>query len=492
MKLKFKISFMIILGLLIVLICSGKVFAAASSSISASNSSPKPGDTVVFTITVNADTAILFGTDVKVSFDTSVFTYVSSKDTFDGGEASISGNTAHFVTAVGSGTKSISVGTISLKIKSNLADKTKGTVSITKADYSDSDYNTFSASLGSSTITVSNPPVNNNTTNNTTTNNNTNTNKNNTTSTNNNTSANNTTTTPTKSSDATLKSLTTSPSGISPKFSASTLKYALTVDSTVTKVTVSATVNNSKATYKVSGNTNLQTGTNLIKVVVTAENGTTKTYQITVTKKAASDVDNNVIPTTPPDNNVVIGNNTIVPPSPSTLGLSSLAIEGIDELSPVFSTNTYYYVGNLQSWADSVNVTAIANQDGATVDITGNTNLIEGDNSIVITVKSKDGKETKSYTVTLNNPIETDENSVITNSNVISDGDNNNNTNSFLSMIKDNISMIILGLTALIVMIIIVIIITKLAQGQSDHKYEVPRDMSYNSKKGKRHKGKGE
>ncbi|MCL2859192.1 MAG: cadherin-like beta sandwich domain-containing protein [Oscillospiraceae bacterium] len=319
---------------------------------------------------------------------------------------------------------------------------------------------------------------------NTNTNTNTNTNKTNTT-------TNTTPVAPVKSSDATLKSLTTSPSGITPKFSASTLKYALTVDSTVTKVTVTAAVNNSKATYKTTGNTNLQTGTNIIKVVVTAENGTTKTYQITVTKKAPSDIENNIISTTPPIN--VVDNNITAIPTPK-LGLSSLAITEIDELSPAFSTNTYYYIGNLQSWADSVDVTAIANQDGATVEITGNTNLIEGDNLIVVTVKSKDGKETASYNITLNNPIKTDDNVIATSSNTIV-GSDNSNTSNFFSMLKDNISMMILAIVAFIIIIVIIIIIIKLAQGgQSDNldKEEQKDVSSTNSKKGKRHKEKGE
>lgn len=90
------------------------------------------------------------------------------------------------------------------------------------------------------------------------------------------------------SADNSLKALTISPGTLSPAFKGSTTKYTATVDNSVTSIAVSATPVNEKATVEsVTGNTNLAVGANVVKIVVKAENGTTATYKITVTRQAA-------------------------------------------------------------------------------------------------------------------------------------------------------------------------------------------------------------
>ena len=75
---------------------------------------------------------------------------------------------------------------------------------------------------------------------------------------------------------------------MSPAFKGSTTKYTATVDNSVTSIAVSATPVNEKATIEsVTGNTNLAVGANVVQIVVKAENGTTATYKITVTRQAA-------------------------------------------------------------------------------------------------------------------------------------------------------------------------------------------------------------
>lgn len=75
---------------------------------------------------------------------------------------------------------------------------------------------------------------------------------------------------------------------MSPAFKGSTTKYTAAVDNSVTSIAVSATPVNEKATVEsVTGNTNLAVGANVVKIVVKAENGTTATYKITVTRQAA-------------------------------------------------------------------------------------------------------------------------------------------------------------------------------------------------------------
>ena len=93
-----------------------------------------------------------------------------------------------------------------------------------------------------------------------------------------------------KSSNANLTTL-----GITPKdydfsgFSKDKTSYSVTVPNDVDSLEVKYEKADSKAKVKVTGNDNLEVGTNNIKVVVTAENGTTKTYTIKVTKLATED-----------------------------------------------------------------------------------------------------------------------------------------------------------------------------------------------------------
>jgi hypothetical protein len=87
------------------------------------------------------------------------------------------------------------------------------------------------------------------------------------------------------SGDATLSALSLTEGTISPAFSATTTAYTAEVDNDVEAVTVQATANHAKATLAIAGNTGLQVGENTVTVTVTAENFTTKTYTIVVTRK---------------------------------------------------------------------------------------------------------------------------------------------------------------------------------------------------------------
>ncbi len=89
------------------------------------------------------------------------------------------------------------------------------------------------------------------------------------------------------SADNSLKTLTISPGSLSPEFKGNTTKYTATVANDVTSIAVSATPVNANATVEsVTGNTNLSVGVNQIQIVVKAENGTTATYKIDVTRAA--------------------------------------------------------------------------------------------------------------------------------------------------------------------------------------------------------------
>lgn len=93
-----------------------------------------------------------------------------------------------------------------------------------------------------------------------------------------------------KSADNSLSSLTISPGSLSPAFKYSITSYTAAVGDDVTEIAVDAKASNANATVEtVTGNTNLKPGANTISIVVKAENGTTATYKIVVTKGGQAD-----------------------------------------------------------------------------------------------------------------------------------------------------------------------------------------------------------
>lgn len=87
------------------------------------------------------------------------------------------------------------------------------------------------------------------------------------------------------SKDNTLKSLEVSGYKLSPSFNKNTTNYTVELDSTVESIKVNATRNDSKASITGTGTKKVSEGENIIKVIVTAENGSKKNYQITATVK---------------------------------------------------------------------------------------------------------------------------------------------------------------------------------------------------------------
>ena len=176
----------------------------------------------------------------------------------------------------------------------------------------------------------------------------------------------------TKSSNKNLKSLVVTPSSISPKFSANTTEYAMTIGSDVDEVEIKAEAEDSKAEVLVEENKNLKIGENTITIKVTAEDETVRTYKIAVTKEKKDQV-----------------------------GLKELLIEGV-KLNPDFDANTYLYTVDMENKnLSELNITATANKEKATVEIIGNTNLSVGNNVITILVKESD-TETATYQINVN------------------------------------------------------------------------------------------
>ena len=85
------------------------------------------------------------------------------------------------------------------------------------------------------------------------------------------------------SGDNSLKSLEISPGTLTPAFQPGTTAYSVTLPEDTTSIVVSAVPNDAKATVAVSHNNDLEPGENKTYIVVTAENGTQKTYVLNIT-----------------------------------------------------------------------------------------------------------------------------------------------------------------------------------------------------------------
>lgn len=96
-----------------------------------------------------------------------------------------------------------------------------------------------------------------------------------------------------KSLNASLSSLVISAGTLSPEFSAATKDYTAIVDYSCSSLAVTANPADSKASVtSVTGNDSLEVGENTVSVVVTAEDGSTSTYNIVVTRRTEDDPEN--------------------------------------------------------------------------------------------------------------------------------------------------------------------------------------------------------
>lgn len=80
--------------------------------------------------------------------------------------------------------------------------------------------------------------------------------------------------------------------------------------------------------------------------------------------------------------------------------LSSLSVsEGA--LEPEFNSDTTEYTMNVGADINSINISAVVAEANSSVEISGNENLVEGENKVNINVKAADGSTSKSYTITV-------------------------------------------------------------------------------------------
>lgn len=193
----------------------------------------------------------------------------------------------------------------------------------------------------------------------------------------------NTTSTTKKSSNANLSNLGIKPYDFS-GFKSGTTSYSATVPNDTTSVEVYATAQSSSAKVSGIGTKSLEVGTNKIDVVVTAEDGTTKTYTINITRQEGTE-----------------SNTEIVQVQYSGDGLASLKVGDLT-LSPSFDTTIYEYTVKYIGEDTKLDITATATDPYYTVDIVGNENLQEGENIINILVSDPDDENVAAYQITVN------------------------------------------------------------------------------------------
>ena len=190
------------------------------------------------------------------------------------------------------------------------------------------------------------------------------------------------------SEDATLSSLTLSSMDLG-TFASSRTTYSVQAANSVSRTTVSPTVNDSGATYVIrlggvtdaDGTVSLSVGSNVITVEVTAEDdSTTQTYTVTVTRAA---------------------------PSSTDASLSALTLSGVD--FGTFNSTTASYTATVANSVTQTTVTPTVNNSGASyviklggvTDSDGTVSLSEGINVITVEVTAEDTTTTQTYTVTV-------------------------------------------------------------------------------------------
>jgi hypothetical protein len=185
-----------------------------------------------------------------------------------------------------------------------------------------------------------------------------------------------------RSADASLASLNLSGITLNPAFAAGTTNYTATVPFLTTSTNLAATTTHSSAVVTSgTGLRNLVVGANALNVLVTAEDGNTLTYTVTVTRDPAS----------------------------TNASLAGLTLSA-GTLTPAFASGTLSYSATVAANVTSVTVTPTVQQANATLTIQGTTiasgvgrvvSLVTGDNTIPIVVTAQDGTTIRSYSLTV-------------------------------------------------------------------------------------------
>lgn len=228
-----------------------------------------------------------------------------------------------------------------------------------------------------------------------------------------------------KSSNANLSNLGIKPNDFT-GFKSGTTTYNVTVPNEVDSVEVYATKADSKAKITGTGTKSLQEGENALSVVVTAENGNTKTYTINVTREAAKEEENT-------EEEIE-----------AKKGLTSISINNL-ELNPEFATDVYEYTVKYIGEETSLDITTVPTDANYKTEILGNEELKEGENIVTILVTDAEGNNIATYQLIVNKELKAE---------VVENTEEKTTNDDFQKMI-----VIAGGIAVLIIILILIIII---------------------------------
>lgn len=395
--------------LLIAIIALGIGTVSSKAAISGNSQTVNSGDNV--TITIKSDTT-LSSYKVTLTGDGGL-TYESCSDSNGGqsGNKSIAGSPSN-------GTKTL--GTFKFKAPTVTSD-TKYKVTFSGTAMETPNLEEVADSPTTVTITVKakeevKKPENNNNSGNS------NNSNNNNGSTNNNQSNSGTT----KSSNKELENLGIRPNDFS-GFKGSETKYSANVPNNVSevevyavkkessqKISISGAGKLSRSGLTITGKVKLKEGKNSVNVVCTAEDGTTKTYTINITREKAEEQPTATETETPQQEEPVTeepteeeNNTTDEIANEAVIGITNLTVTGKNEkgetvkleLAPDFNELVSEYGITVPLSITEVNVLAEAQDGEPTVEVMGNKDLKEGKNTITVMVTVGENKKVFQITV---------------------------------------------------------------------------------------------
>ena len=221
---KKKILYILMMG--IIFLIPKNVFALTVSTSCSSSSSATLGNTVTVTVRGNASDSVMW--DLSIGYDSSKLQYIG-------------GSSIHYISDNFSSSTSLTYKFKTIALGSAY-------VKVANAEVATATGESASSKSGSCNINVVKPVP-----------------------------------TAPKNSDNNLKSLSVEGATLSPEFNKDTLEYSVTLTSDTTKVKVNAEKNDSKASVSGTGEIEVKEGDNKLEIVVTAENGSKKTYVINAT-----------------------------------------------------------------------------------------------------------------------------------------------------------------------------------------------------------------
>jgi hypothetical protein len=176
-----------------------------------------------------------------------------------------------------------------------------------------------------------------------------------------------------KSNDATLSSLALSAGTLTPAFNKDVTAYTVSLPTGSTSLTITATANDSKATVAGAGLVTFTAAGTTANVVVTAEDGTIKTYAVAIS--VVADVKSN------------------------DATLSALSVSA-GTLTPAFNKDVTNYTVNLPSGSTTLTINATANHSKATVAGAGVVTFSANGTTANVVVTAEDGTK-KTYAVVI-------------------------------------------------------------------------------------------